>query len=279
MSDPTPQALTVPTMSVSSLNPKHSRSVSTNLSVPYLNQNQQSLAFGKLDSDYHVHSRILSPEGLGYLPVALKDQLDMIVTVEIDMTVEELDYMIKLLMLKRAQDIYRKVHARYPPHMVIVPRISLIPAPIHDLLNSLGTFHSKVTGVNYVTHPPEYPNRNIPTYWVVNNAIVRRFNQLMSRLQYQYTMRAFPHLIDVEDRPLMITELSNYDENIESVIVNSWTNEPRPSDALIRSVCEKIYLDDALITYANCKMTMTQEIQKQPTLAQYVGSYVLESNS
>lgn len=92
-------------------------------------------------------------------------------------------------------------------------------------------------------------------------------------------MRPFPSLTDVEDRPLMLTELSSYEDDDDTVFVKAWTNEPRPSDALIRSISEEVYDTDTLITFANCKLTMTQEVLKPSTTAEFVGSYVNESNS
>lgn len=163
--------------------------------------------------------------------------------------------------------------------MITIPRINLIPAPIHDLLNSLGTFHSKVTGVNYITVPPARPAANAPAFWDVNYAVLNAFNLAMSRLQFQYTMREFPSLTDVEDRPLLLTEASSYLEEDEQVFVKSWTNEPRPSDALMRIASNQLYDVDPLITYDNCKLTMTQEVTKHTTLVEYIGSYMLQSNS
>lgn len=249
------------------------------ISVPFLNQNHQTLAFGKLDSDYFIHSRVLQPDALLHLPITLKDVLDSIVSVELDITAEEFTFVTQQLLLKRAQDVYRRIYAANPRNKIVLPRISMIPAPIFDVLNSVGTFHSKVTGVNYVSVPPEKPKRDVPAFWNVNLAVIRRFNIAMSRLQHQFTMREFPSHLDTEDRPLLLTELSDYTDDQDTVFVKAWTNEPRPSDALIRSISEQLYADDDLINYDNCKLTMSQEVVKQTTLTEYVGSYVKQSNS
>lgn len=247
--------------------------------VPFLSQNHQTLAFGRLDSDYFTHSRVLQPDALLSLSHTTKQVLDSIVTVELNITLEEFTYVVQTMLLKRVQDVYRRIYAVNPPDKIMLPRIARIPAPIFDVLNSIGTFHSKVTGVNYVSVPPAKARRDPPPYWDLNLAVFQRFNIEMSRLQHLYTMREFPSHLDTEDRPLLITELSNYNEDDEIVFVKAWTNEPRPSDALIRSVCEEIYADDNLITYDNCKLMMSQEIVKQSTLAEYAGSYVMQSNS
>lgn len=270
--------LTLTTPAPTATVPSHRSNASAPLSVSYLNQNHQTLTFGKLDSDYHVHSRALQIDNVVSIPTLVHEILSSIVTVEIGMTNEEITYVTQVLLLKRVQDIYRRAYAARPPNMITLPRIALIPGPIHDLLNSIGTFHSKVTGVNYISVPPQRL-QPVPNYWEVNLQIFRRFNLLMSRMQHQYTMRSFPSLTDTEDRPLILTELSSYDDLEDEVFVKSWTNEPRPSDALMRSVCDDIYEADNLINYDNCKLTMSQRIVKPAIIAEYVGSYVNESNS
>lgn len=249
------------------------------LTVPYLNQPQTGLTFGRLDSDYHVESLVLQIENQETLPRAVWAQIQSLLTVNM-LTTEPIFVSVwKHIMLKRAQDVYRQFNNVRPADMISLPRAMTLPAPLFDLVNSPGVYHSKVTGCYYQVVPPTKPEKNPEEFWTVDQHEIMLFQHDMNRNVSLYQMHTYPDRLEYDDRPLLLTTLEGPTKRDPNVRVRSFTDEPQPSDAIVRIVNDDLFAPHNYITSTNCNLLMTYKMLPSHVRDQYVGSYVLSSNS
>lgn len=155
----------------------------------------------------------------------------------------------------------------------------MIPAPLFDLVNSIGVYHSKVTGCYYEVVPPAKPDKDPEDFWSTTPQEVTAFLTDMNRNITLYQMRVFPDRLDYDDRPLLLTTLEGPTKKDTTVRVRAFTDEPQPSDAVVRITNDDLFAPHSYITSTNCNLLMTYKIPPNFVRDQYVGSYVLSSNS
>lgn len=245
------------------------------LKIPALESKHTSYSFGRMDSDYSIITHVVEIDGQDTLSGQTYDQLLQLSNVALGITRNNFIRMWKTLILKRVQDVYEKqTHVR-GEHFVRLDRGISLPAPLADLLYSLGSYHSNATGHIHQIEPPARP-ANPQEWWALDAPIVRTWNQTIARLAPLYTMKEYPSQGTWNDKPLMLTRrhaVNNY------VSIKSWTNEPTMQDGYIRAVNDELFGNHQFITFNNCALNVVHQIYAPQVIGNYVGSYVIQTNS
>lgn len=226
------------------------------------------MSFGRLDSDYHTLARVINIEGQQSIPGIVHDQLSQLTTVDLPITRANYIRMWKTLILKRVQDVIERQRLVRPEHYVRLARTIQLPAPLADLLYSLGQFHSRQNGIVYQVAQPARPDPP-ETWWAIDHNIVQQWIQTHARFQHCYVMREFPSQTDWEHKSMIVTAI-NDDGEMRSV--KSLTAEPTINDAFVRFVSDDIY--GAEIPYADCHLRIVEGLDRGTIRYEYVRSYV-----
>lgn len=244
------------------------------LAIPYLS-GATLLDFGRRDSDYRVRDFVLNIGEQQTLPVRTYSQMEQLVRVDLPITREQFTRMWRTLILKRVQDVYEHEKHQRAEHFIRLVRNILVPAPLADLLYSIGQMHSSARGFVYDTIPPPRP-ANPPDWTIIDPAIVANWTLTMNRMKHQFMMKEFPAMRDYQNKPLCLVRIHDANDMRE---VKAYTNEPQPSDALIAMVNDRLYQDAHNVTYNECSLRMTDSLDRLSICCEYVGSYVLSSTS
>lgn len=93
-----------------------------------------------------------------------------------------------------------------------------------------------------------------------------------------YLLREFPSPADFDGRPLVFTTIVDEDANTTRSVYG-YTNEPTPSDALVRCAHDELFVEANGITSDASSYVLVQRQHRDTIVGAYVGSYVLDSNS
>jgi hypothetical protein len=232
-----------------------------------------TLDFGRLDRDYFIRDIQVDIENQNALAAATYDQLLQLTMVELPITRADFIRMWKTLILKRVQDVYESEKCQRANHFVRLIRNILLPAPLADLLYSLGSFDDPTSGITYHVNPPDQPAVPQP-WWTVDPAILATWITMTHRMAPFFTMKEFPSVRDYDGRPLMLTAIQDAN-NLRSV--KALTNQPTPADGLIRFVNDNLFLNGAQYEY--CHLRMTEPMLLAHVRYDYLRDYVLNSNA
>lgn len=255
--------------------------------IPIINQPAMSLNFGRMDSDYTVVDHVLRVGNQDTLSGRVYEILRTISTIELNMTKEDFILVWKTLLLRRAQQIYRIAKQERPENELDIDPTTLVPAPLADLLASLGIFESKVTGHHHHVVPAQRPQvsaRNpLPEYYEVNEEKLEEWSRLCGRMQHHYTMKQLPLPEECENRPIVLTRIeetvAQAAHRQRKIRIKAYTNEPTPNDAFIHAVNDTLFVENGEWTAANCSLYMTPSINQNQIVNTYVGGYVLDCNA
>lgn len=239
------------------------------LVIPTL-RSEHSLSFGRLDSDYQRLSRVLNIAAQDLLPTAVYNQLIQLTSVDPPLTRATFTRMWRTLILKRVQDVIEKQRLQRPEHFVRLARNIMLPAPLADLLYSIGSFHSRTNGLIYTTSQPSRADP-APNWWTVDSQIVAHWQTMMGRFSSSYIMREFPSPSDWENKPLLLTSISDTADT-QLRAVRAYTNEVTMNDAFIRFVNDDLYGQE--ITYQNCHLRIIDGLDRNTIIYDYTRSYV-----
>lgn len=231
--------------------------------------------FGRRDNRYRTLDYAIQIAGQDTVATSTYHQMTQICNSILPITVVEFTRMWKTLILKRTQDVYEKEKHNRADHFVRLDRSILTPAPLSDLLYSIGQFVSQSIGMQFHVTPPAHAAEP-PNWWTVDAAILSNWNLLCNRMKKMYLMREFPSPSDYDGRPLVLT---NIHDQGDFRSVSSYTNEPTPSDAFVRLVNDELFVPANAITYDTSSYLLVDSLHRQSVVGNYVGSYVLESNS
>lgn len=231
--------------------------------------------FGRMDSDYHVEEHQVQIGNQDTLSGLTFDQMEQQSTVRLPMTREAFQQMWKTVILKRVQDVVYASTQIVSAHPIILSRSLKIPAPLSDLLESLGTFISKRLGSRHYLTEPTYAAANVWT--AVDNEILRQWSQLMGRISNLYEVREFPVPSNFGGDPLMFCfNAANADG---SNVVHAYTDEPTIEDAIITACNDALFGAHGYITAANSNIVLSLDDEPVSFQARYVAEYALNVNS
>lgn len=229
--------------------------------------------FGRMDSDYFIREHTVRINNQETLATQVYNALTELVTWRLPITLPQFLRMWKTLILKRTQDVFESEKSRRSDHFIRLVRNIPIPAPLGDLLHSLGYFHSFTTG--YLHHIVQPARASTPeTFWTVDPIITTAWTTTMNRLNHVYTMKEFPSMSQCEGKPMMLTTVSSFDTPERSV--RSFTNETNMTDAFIHAMQDQLYDADPIITFANSHLIMTNPFDHTAVRQQYVYSYAID---
>lgn len=160
--------------------------------------------FGRLDSDYTVVDHAVDINGQDTLPGMVYDQMSQLTTIDLPIDRPGFIRVWKTLILKRLQDVFEQEKRVRAQHFVRLARNQLLPAPLADLLHSLGSFHSPATGVIHHMTPPAQAAAP-ENWWNVDNVLFVNWLLSINRMKHLFAMKEFPMINDYETRPIMLT--------------------------------------------------------------------------
>lgn len=238
------------------------------LAIPAL-KSVHSLTFGRLDSDFHTLDHTVNIAAQASLPELVFRQMEQLTSVDFPLTQVDFIRMWQTLILKRTQDVIEKQRLQRPDHFVRLARNIIVPAPLADLLYSLGQFHSNANGIIYnLTQPPRADPA--PAWWNIDNNIVANWQMTMGRMQNAYTMREYPTPTEYQNRPLCLTTIQD-DGQLRSV--RSFTNETTMADSFIRFVNDDLFNPVEHMAYADCHLRTVEGLHLQTVRTDYVRGY------
>lgn len=235
------------------------------------------LTFGLLDSTYQNQQLIVDINNQTTVFEATYQQLYQLTTLEPPITQDQFVRMCRTLLLKRVQDIYEKSTRTRAPNYVQIDRRIHVPAPIGDLLNVLGKYHSTRDGVIYVSTPPERPAAAPENWWAIDNDILARYCLFIGRMYNVYTMYEFPMPTDFDNRPICRTSINNHPDDYRSV--RSCDSGTSPNDGFLRFLNDDLFAVNDLINYETASLLLVSQKHRPTVLRVYVQSYITGSNA
>lgn len=240
------------------------------LTIPAL-RNIHSLAFGRLDSDYHALSRVVQIANQQTLPHAVFDQLEQLTSVDLPITRDQFTRIWKTLILKRVQDVHEKQRLARPANYINMSRNIFVPAPLADLLRSLGQFHSKRLGYLINIDQPVTPDP-LPDWWAYDPAVMALWHRCIGRMQIAYQMEEYPTPHDYTQRPITLTTFQDIAAGTLRT-VRSLTDETSNNEAFIRFVNDDLFEPTPGITYDDCHLISAEAIERSTIIYEYVRAY------
>lgn len=232
--------------------------------------------FLRQDSDYHIINVIVDIDAQDTLSGLVYDHLTTLHPVDLPLNRDGFIRMWKSLILKRVQDIIEKQRLSRPQHFIRLSRNVTLPAPLADLLYTLGQFHSPAKGIKYdITQPPRpaVPEQ----WWNIDDALLPQWITTMGLLADKYIMREYPSQSEYSNRPITLTMLmDNEDGTIRSV--KSATNETSLNDAFIHFVNDPLFLPIQGMAYARCHLKVVDSLHLLTIRRQYVRGYTTNTD-
>lgn len=256
--------------------------------IPLLNQPQMSLNFGRMDSDLTIVDHVVQIENQNTLSALVYNQFRSISSIELTITEEHFKQIWKTILLSRVQKVLEREKQKKEDEHLDIDETIIMPAPLADTVSALGSFDSTASGhIHHIIPPPVPLVNRVPVqepYRVIDDEILCDWSQVCARMQHHYTMKTMPDPDDYEKRPIVLTYVEQTQAPVAHtkprlIRIKSYTNEPTPNEALIRTVNDDLFVSANEWTASRCSFYMTPTINQQQITATYVGAYVLESNA
>lgn len=244
--------------------------------IPILNTPPMTLNFGKMDSDYTTVDHTLQIENQDTLSGETYATLQAICSIDLNLDQATFIKIWKTLLLKRCQDVYEMEKGVQAPNRLQINRGIIVPAPLADVLASLGEFSSNITGHIHHIVPPAKPAAHPADFWLTTRAELRQWAILMGRLQHHYVMKEFPPMESIDKRALVLTR-----KRVANALtkVRALTSEPTSNDALVRLVNDDLFVDHTIYSFDDASLDMTPNIDADTILGTYVSGYILASTA
>lgn len=242
--------------------------------IAALNNPRMMTLFNRMDRDGLVVEHVANIDNQTTLSGEVYDLLQRISSVTLPITRANFIRVWKTLILKRVQDIYENQYMQRPDNYVRINRQITVPAPLADLLHTLGSFYSAHTGRHHYLAPPKVGAKK-EDFWTVENQSLRDWELLTRYMDRNYTMREFPSQRETTDRAIVLTfpQVTGQYKRIKAL-----TNEPRLADAFIRLVNDDLFAAHDRFTIANCALNMTMDLQTSNVRGRYVAAYALRND-
>lgn len=224
--------------------------------------------FGRLDSDFTVRDHVITIAAQDHLPRATWRQLHQLTFVEPPITEDNFVRMWKTLLLKRVTDVYEQEKHRRADQFIRLSRNLTVPAPLADLLYSLGSYFDPCEGVFHHIIPPPAPAQ--PENWrVVDAGILQDWTMYLNRMSSAFVMKEFPPVSQYEGSPLIHCSISDAANNIRSI--KARFKGPAPADAYVRFLNDELFQDP--YAAAVCHYTMTEPLDRIAVTYEYMRKY------
>lgn len=248
--------------------------------LPYLT-GQTKLEIGRMDSLSLLTDLVLRIDAQNTLSGLVYDMCLGLVSINLPITRPNFIRMWKTFLWKRVHDVYYREKSIRAPGFIHLAAGIAVPAPLGDLLMSLGSFRSMVLGRIYHIIPPNVPAQNPPNWMTIDNAILQQYHLFVNRLMPLYTFREFPASHDFERRPICLTAIHSdgpEDHEDDLISVRSLTNEPEVTDCFLRFVNNELFVNN-VVDYEEMSFQNITAKQVSSFRAAYVRSYVKLTNA
>jgi len=231
-----------------------------------------TLDFGRLDRDYFIRDVHVNIDGQENLARATYNQMEQLTQMDLPIAEDDFVRVWKTLILKRIQDIFETEKCVRADHFVRITRSILLPAPLADLLYSLGMFLDTTSGITYHVIPPNRPAQPQP-WWTVDAALLAQWITTTHRMSHLFTMKEYPSIRDTEGRPLVLTAIqdANGFRSVKAI-----SNQPTPADGLIRFVNDELFQDG--VVFNDCHLRMTEPMLIAHVRFDYLRDYCIGNN-
>lgn len=224
--------------------------------------------FGRQDSDYTVIEHAVRIEQQTTLSKLVFAHLQALKRPPLPLTLDEFQDIWRILILKRVQDVYEKERSQRHNDFVRIDRGIMAPAPLADLLHSLGRYTSRNGHVHDIVPPAKAATA--PKWWTPNSEAIAKWNLMCRRFNNYYTFKEFPSNYNFECSPLMLlkTQITN-----DKIQVKSFTPDAQMTDSLIVMANDNLFDDHAYITFNNCSLCFGPTLSQTAIRLDYVRSY------
>lgn len=230
------------------------------------------LHFGTVESDGTTQEHILSISNQARLAEHTWNLLHNLTAVELPLTVAQFTRMWKTLIYFRAQQVDETFNRRRRANRIILDPNILAPAPLIDVLDSLGSYADPHSGITHYVCPPT-PNRLNPELWTLADSLTcRRWTWMMLRFKRAFTILPLPNAKDIENRPLPLTSIDPLGN--DQVIVRCKHLGPTAMDGIVRAMNEELFAQP--LHADDCNIRMTPRIHTPSALLEYCDAYRLE---
>lgn len=232
-------------------------------------------SFGRRDSQYLPFEFPLRIDNQDTFSGRTYDQMLQLVNADLPVTREEFIRMWKTILYKRTQDVYSAVMGSLPVNWLNISRSLPLPAPLADVTDAIGEFYSIARGIQCIATPPVIPANHLP--WMDLDAdLIQRWGPFCNRFKTLFAMGSLPPLEDYNNRPLMLTTIQ--DDNALRTI-RAHTNEATSWDCYIRFLNDDLFTPQVDITNDSNSYFYARLHDRNSEFADYLNSYVLDSNS
>lgn len=152
----------------------------------------------------------------------------------------------KTLILRHLQDIFERWSPCTADSPVPIYGTMPVPTPLADLLNALGIYEDRSTGMRHRVAAPTPPEELAPdSWWKLDGQVVRDWvltNTAMQQFslglvqQHEFGQGQAKFI----DRPLMLTA-RQCDDEVGTVTIKARAAGPRPEDALVRANSDELF--------------------------------------
>lgn len=241
------------------------------VSIPYLTP-QQLVTLARGDADYTVPAHRVNIAAQTLLATATFEQLQQLTDLDLEISEDNFIRIWRSLLLKRSQDVFEKCRRQRPNHYLRVSSQLIVPAPLGDLLYSLGRYFHAEEGVVYETIPPNQADP-VENWWQIESGPLQQWIRTCNRMKTKYLMRETPLSSEYDGKPIMLAS-----QQVEGDIVTIKTkfNTLELPDGLIAAVNEPLY-ENPPFAFANSHIVVVEKKYQPGLVAEYVGSYVTDS--
>lgn len=228
------------------------------------------LGFGRLDTDNRIREHVVEIDDQEFLPRATWRQLNLLVID--DLPINEADFvrMWKTLIFKRVLDVYEQQNKTHPDGTDFSWHHRIrVPAPLGDLLYSLGSYFDEVEGVSHRIIPP--PSPPVPEPWrTLDLKVLRGWLTMVDQLSSAFLMKEYPPMAQCKGTALIHCTIQ--DNAVRGTrCIKSRFKGPTAIDAYIRFLNDELFGDP--YEPIECAFTMTESMNRSRVTAGYLDRY------
>lgn len=227
--------------------------------------------FGRLDTDNHVRNHIVQIANQDFLPHATWRQLHQLTNN--NLPINEVDFvrMWKTIIFKRVLDVYEKqkkhkVSDQFSNSWHL--RLG-VPAPLGDLLYSLGSYFDEVEGVCHGIIPPPVPAELEP-WRTFDNDILLNWLTMINQVSSKFLIKEYPPTSQYKGSALILCTIQ--DDIVHGTrCIKGRFKGPTPLDAYVRFLNDELFHDP--YAPSDCPYMMTEPLNRTAVTCGYLGKY------
>lgn len=223
--------------------------------------------YGHIAHTFSIQDHTVRISNQDTLPNALWHMFSVHCPIDLPITQANFCRVWKTIILKRIQDVYELEKSRRADHFIRISRNVNLPAPLADLLYTLGQYYDPQEDIMHHLVPPAHPAQ--PEPWrSVDADILTQWNETITLLTPYFIMKEYPPMSIYQGTPIMFTTVVDTG-NLRAV--KARFNGPTPSDAYIRLVNDELF--EQPYATAACHFTLVSPQRRSETIDLYLEKY------